>query len=61
MIDPQREKEFLFDLELLYHRYNLVIDSKIWGFIALEEADAGDEDVTGRFIEDHIDDLRGTG
>lgn len=55
MIAEQREKEFLFDLELLYHQYNLVIDSHAY---SIKEADCGDEDMTGKFIESHIDDLR---
>ncbi len=27
MIEKQREKEFLFELERLYYNYNLIIDS----------------------------------
>ncbi|KKL51193.1 hypothetical protein LCGC14_2297960, partial [marine sediment metagenome] len=27
MIDKQREKEFLFELERLYYNYNLIIDN----------------------------------
>ena len=57
MIDPQREKEFLFDLELLYHRYNIVIESHAYW---LKDVDCNFPDATTKRIESSIDDLRGT-
>jgi hypothetical protein len=58
MIDAQREKEFLFDLELLYHRFNIVIDSHCYW---LKDVDCDRPDATTKHIEQNIDDLRGTG
>lgn len=62
MITKQREKEFLFELERLYHNYNLVIDLVIAGEeglrLELKDADTGDIDKTARAIEYAVDELR---
>ena len=62
MIDKQREKEFLFELERLYHNYNLVIDLVIAGEdglrLELKDADTGDIDKTAGAIEYAVDELR---
>ncbi len=62
MIEKQREKEFLFELERLYHNYFLVIDLVIAGEdglrLELKDADAGDVDLTTKGIEAAIDALR---
>ena len=62
MITEQREKEFLFELERLYHNYNLVIDLVIAGEdglrLELKEVDAGDRDLTTENIEAAVDELR---
>ena len=62
MIEKQREKEFLFELERLYHNYFLTIDLEIHpenglGLI-LVEANAGGIDKTTEVIESAIDKLR---
>lgn len=58
MIEAQREKEFLFDLELLYHKFNICIESHcMW----LKDVDCGFPDATTKVIEQSVDDLRGTG
>ena len=62
MITKQREKEFLFELERLYHNYFLTIDLIVHpedglGLI-LVEANMGDKDRTTEFIEAAIDELR---
>ena len=62
MIEKQREKEFLFELERLYHNYFLVIDLEFAyddGIgIELKEANCGDVDTTTKVIEYYIDLLR---
>ena len=58
MIEKQREKEFLFELERLYHNYFLVIDSDDCGGIVLRDANLKDTDRTTEFIEIHVDELR---
>ncbi|KKL15479.1 hypothetical protein LCGC14_2505160 [marine sediment metagenome] len=57
MIEKQREKEFLFELERLYHNYNLIVVSGE-DYIELKEADCSDIDTTTKVIEYHIDLLR---
>ena len=62
MITKQREKEFLFELERLYHNFYLTIDLIVHpedGLgIVLVEADLKDTDQTTEFIEAAIDELR---
>ena len=60
MIEKQREKEFLFELEQLYHKYNLVIigDDGWHCAIRLGEADYEDTDQTTTIIEHTVDYLR---
>ncbi len=58
MIEKQREKEFLFDLELLYHNYNLVVSCTSDGELTLMDADLIDIDRTTEQIESYIDMLR---
>ncbi len=62
MIEKQREKEFLFELERLYHNYFLVIDLVIAGEdglrLELKDVDAGDIDLTTESIEAAVDELR---
>ena len=60
MITKQREKEFLFELERLYHNYNLIvdIDEDCQNDLVLREADCGTTDNTTEFIEEFIDELR---
>ncbi len=62
MIEKQREKEFLFELERLYHNYFLVIDLVIAGEdglrLELKEANTGDIDKTTKTIEAAVDQLR---
>ena len=62
MIEKQREKEFLFELERLYHNYFLVIDLVIAGEdglrLELKDVDAGDIDLTTKGIEAAVDGLR---
>ena len=62
MIEKQREKEFLFELERLYHNYFLTIDLIVHpedGLgIVLVEADLKDVDRTTKFIEAAVDELR---
>ena len=62
MIEKQREKEFLFELERLYHNYFLTIDLIVHpenglGLI-LVEANLGGIDQTTERIEAAIDELR---
>ena len=60
MIEKQREKEFLFELERLYHNYCLIIDidEDCQNDLVLREADQGNVDKTTEFIEGYIDELR---
>ena len=62
MIDKQREKEFLFELERLYHNYFLTIDLVIHpedGLgLVLVEANAGGIDRITERIEAAVDELR---
>lgn len=58
MIKKQREKEFLFELERLYHNYYLVIETDGRYGIELVDTDLGDTDLTTKNIETHIDSLR---
>ena len=58
MIEKQREKEFLFELELLYHNYNLIVESDGGFGIELEDADRGDIDETTKVIQRAVDELR---
>ncbi len=58
MIEKQREKEFLFELERLYHNFFLVIESTDEGGLVLTDADLKDTDRTTEFIELQIDELR---
>ncbi len=58
MVDKQREKEFLFELERLYHNYNLVVSCTDHADLILLEVDYGNIDQTTKFIERHIDELR---
>ncbi|HEC65192.1 MAG TPA: hypothetical protein ENI23_07860 [bacterium] len=59
MIDKQREKEFLFELERLYHNYNLVVTIDYCGDIILEDANILDDvDKTTRYIEACVDEIR---
>ena len=62
MIEKQREKEFLFELERLYHNYFLTIDRIIHpedGLgLVLVEADLGDTNRTTELIEAAVDELR---
>ncbi len=58
MIEKQREKEFLFELERLYHNYNLVIGVDCECDLELREADHNTVDRTTQYIEAHIDELR---
>jgi len=58
MIEKQREKEFLFELERICHNFNLVIESTAAGGLFLTDADLGDIDRTTGFIEMQIDELR---
>ena len=59
MIEKQREKEFLFELERLYYNYNIVIGSPN-GFemIDLGKANIGNMTKITRRVESAIDDLR---
>ena len=58
MIEKQREKEFLFELELICHNYNLVIISQHCADFALDAADRNSIDETTEVIENFIDSLR---
>lgn len=58
MIEKQREKEFLFELERLYHNYSLVIGTGCECDIELKEVDCSTIDLTTSFIEAHVDELR---
>jgi len=62
MIEKQREKEFLFELERLYHNYFLTIDLVIHpedGLgLVLVEANAGGIDRITERIEAAVDELR---
>ncbi len=58
MIDKQREKEFLFELERLYHNYFLIVSCTDNADLILMEANYGDTDRITRFIESAIDELR---
>ena len=60
MIEKQREKEFLFELERLYHNYYLVVSCTDHADLVLLEADPDhkDTDKITKFIERHIDELR---
>ena len=58
MIEKQREKEFLFELERLYHNYYLVVSCTDNADLCLEDADRGDTDRTTKNIERFIDELR---
>lgn len=58
MIEKQREKEFLFELELLYHNYNLVVSSTLDGEPTLMDVDSIDIDCTTKQIESFINMLR---
>ncbi len=62
MIEKQREKEFLFELERLYHKYFLTIDLIVHpeeGLgLFLVEVNLKDTDQTTEFIEAAIDELR---
>ncbi len=56
MIEKQREKEFLFELEQLYHKYNLIIYSTM-GIELLDLRKTGMFTVTEK-IEIAIDRLK---
>ncbi len=58
MIEKQREKEFLFELERLYHNYYLAVDCTTDGEILLVNVDRGDIDLTTKRIEMYVDMLR---
>ncbi len=58
MIEKQREKEFLFELERLYHNYHLVITSSSDEEPVLMDVDSTDRDQTLREIERYVDILR---
>ncbi len=58
MIEKQREKEFLFELERLYHNYYLAIGCTMDGEILLVEVDRKDIALTTKRIEMYIDILR---
>ena len=58
VIEKQREKEFLFELERLYHNYNLVVSCTDNGDLYLMDADCKDIDKTTTFIERYIDEMR---
>ena len=58
MIEKQREKEFLFELERLYHNYYLVVSCTDHADLVLMEADQKDTDKTTKFIERYIDEMR---
>ena len=58
MVEEQREKEFLFELELLYHNYCLAVGCTTDGEILLVDVDRGDTDLTTKRIERYIDMLR---
>ena len=58
MIEKQREKEFLFELERLYHNYNLVVCCTYKGELTLRDVDFIDMDWTTERIELYIDILR---
>ena len=62
MIEKQREKEFLFELERLYHNYFLTIDLEVHpenGLgLVLVEANAGGINLTTERIESAVDELR---
>ncbi len=60
MIEKQREKEFLFELEWLYHNYSLIIDV-VNGYknaLGLVDVGQGDIDETTAYIECAVDGLR---
>ena len=56
MIEQQREKEFLFELERIYHNYNIVIVSS--EKMELLGVDGDNLDDTTTVIENCIDQLR---
>ncbi len=58
MIEKQREKEFLFELERLYYNYYLVVAGRDDGEMELVDVDKGDVDRTSKAIELAIDYLR---
>lgn len=58
MIGKQREKEFLFELERLYHNYFLAVSCTTDGELLLVETDRKDTDLTTKRIEMYIDMLR---
>lgn len=59
MIEKQREKEFLFELERICHNYNLIIGpANFITSLSLIEVDCGEIDKTTENIEEFIDELR---
>ncbi len=58
MIEKQREKEFLFELERLYHNYFLAVSCTTDGDLMLVEMETGEIDLTTKQIERYIDMLR---
>ncbi|KKN32324.1 hypothetical protein LCGC14_0814730 [marine sediment metagenome] len=58
MIEKQREKEFLFELERLYHNYCLAVGCTTDGEIILVNVDCGNIDLTTKKIEMYIDILK---
>ena len=56
MIEKQREKEFLFELERLCHSYNIIIIN--YDGIELSDANCKDARATTEIIEDFIDGMR---
>ena len=58
MIEKQREKEFLSELERLYYNYCLVVDCTIKGVLKLRDVSFLDTDWTTERIELYLDTLR---